>query len=616
MLDFLKKKKRPSKEEGAITVQTESAESSFTIVDMLAPQYVEVDFNHIRINDHFYRIYMVIGYPHSVLPTWLSPLINFDSSITISIFYYPVDSDQILDKLRRKIAELEASLSTEYQAGKVLDPKTKVALSDARTLLDNVAAGSEKFFNTSMYIRIQAETVKELDLIGKNLSSMLAAIGLTVAPTTLRMEEGFNSTLPLVSDKMYRIRNMDTTSLAMTFPFVTSELTMDTGILYGINLHNNSLVIFDRFSMHNPNEVVFATSGAGKSYYVKLEALRYLMTGVQIIIIDPEKEYDKLTEAVDGDYITFSQDESAKINPFEFLKEDSSGLGKRNVLRDKILSLHTFFKLLFGEISTNHSAVLDRALILTYREKGISNDPATWKNRPPLLEDLYKILKGMIEPEARDMSNRLERYVMGSAAGVFNQPTNVDINNNFTTFSLQGLRDELRPIAMYMILDFIWTRIQEKRAKRLLIVDEAWTMMQYEDSAKFIYGIAKRCRKYWMGLTTISQDVDEFLNSKYGKAIVTNASIKALFKQSSAAIDLIQGTFNLSGGERVFLLNAGVGQGIFFADRNHVAMQVIASRGEHRLITSNPQELHKMVQNFQVYTESEIEEAALVYDGS
>jgi type IV secretory pathway VirB4 component len=555
---------------------------------------------------------MIVDYPRTVRSTWLSPLINFESSLAISTFYYPVDSDEILDKLKKKIAELEASLATEYEKGKVLDPKNKVALQDAQALLDNVASGKEKFFNTGMYIRVSANSPKELDNLIKNVQNTLRAMGLNAVPLTLRVDEGITSTLPYALDPIYKVRNMDTTALAMTFPFVTSDLTMSQGILYGLNMHNNSMVIFDRFEMPNLNEVIFATSGAGKSYLVKLEAIRYLLTGCQVLIIDPESEYEKLARAVDGEYITFTQDTGSKINPFEFLK--SSKGGTKNILNDKIQGLHTLMKLMLGELSNVESSLLDRAFRMTYNEKGINNDPDTWANPAPLLEDLYKVLKGMAEKEAHELAARLEKFVFGSAAGVFNQPTNIEITNKFTVFSIRDLQDDLRPIAMYMILDFIWTRVREDLRKRILIVDEAWTMMQYEDSARFLYGIAKRGRKYYLGLTTISQDVDEFLASRYGKAVVTNSSLQFLLKQSPAAIDLITNTFNLSSGERNFLLSAGVGEGIFFAGRNHVAIKIIASRGEHRLITSNPKEISKMkAQNIEL-SEEDIAESALIYE--
>lgn len=596
---------------GQATAAEHKYTEEYTIQDVIAPQYYEVDFSHVQVNKRYYRILMITDFPRVVRSTWLSPLVNFESSLAISTFYYLVDSDEVIDKLKRKIAELEATLSTQYEKGVVLDPKSKVAYQDAQQLIDNVASGKEKFFNMGMYIRLNASDLHSLEVMTKNIVSTLKAIGLSTALLTLKMDEGLDSTLPFALDKIYRVRNMDTTSIAMTFPFVTSDLTMDKGILYGINMHNNSMVIFDRFSMPNLNEVVFATSGAGKSYFVKLEALRYLITGSQVIIIDPENEYEKLAKAVDGEFITFSQDEGSKINPFEFLKSSKGGV--RNVLRDKVLSLHTFIKLLLGDLSGIEIAILDRAFILTYNEKGINNDPDTWQNAPPLLEDLYKILKGMAEPEARGLAGRLEKFVFGSAAGVFNQTTNIDIKNKFTVFSIRDLQDDLRPIAMYMILDFIWTRVREDVRSRILVIDEAWTMMQYEDSAKFIYGIAKRGRKYFLGLTTISQDVDEFLSSRYGKAVVTNSSLQFLLKQSPAAIDIIVKTFNLSSGERSFVLSAKTGEGLFFAGRSHVGISIIASRAEHRLITSNPKELAKMKAQGSV-NEEDLTEGAMVYE--
>ncbi|PJA15761.1 hypothetical protein COX64_00395, partial [Candidatus Dojkabacteria bacterium CG_4_10_14_0_2_um_filter_Dojkabacteria_WS6_41_15] len=417
LFDFLTKKKTAPASTAASVTQTTSVDSNqATIADLLAPQYYEIDFNHVQVNKRYYRILMITDFPRVVRSTWLSPLVNFETSLAISTFYYIVDSDEVIDKLKRKIAELEATLSTQYEKGVVLDPKSKVAYQDAQELIDNVASGKEKFFNMGMYIRLNADDIKTLSNISKNVVSTLKSIGLTAVPLTLKMDLGFDTTLPYSMDKIYRVRNMDTTSIAMTFPFITSDLTMDRGILYGVNMHNNSMVIFDRFSMPNLNEVVFATSGAGKSYFVKLEALRYLLTGVQVMIIDPENEYEKLAKAVDGEYITFTQDEGAKINPFEFLKSSKDGV--RNVLRDKVLSLHSFIKLLLGDLSNMEISILDRAFMLTYNEKGINNDPETWKNKPPLLEDLYKILKGMAEPEARALSGRLEKFVFGSAAGV------------------------------------------------------------------------------------------------------------------------------------------------------------------------------------------------------
>jgi conjugal transfer ATP-binding protein TraC len=366
-------------------------------------------------------------------------------------------------------------------------------------------------------------------------------------------------------------------------------LTMEKGVLYGINLHNRSLVIFDRFSLPNANSVVFATSGAGKSFTIKLEALRSLMLGTEIIIIDPEKEYEKLCMTIGGEYISFSQDGSQKLNPFEL-----TGLftDDEDELRFKILSVSGLVRMMLGgSLAPEEAAILDRALILTYKEKGITPDPATHQKEPPLLEDLYKILNSMAEEEAHSMAIRLEKFVRGSAAGVFDRRSTVNMQNTFTVFSIRDLTDELRPLAMYTMLDFIWTRIKRDKRKRILIIDEAWLMMQHEDAAKFVYSIAKRARKYGLGLTVISQDVDDFLGSPYGKAIVSNAAMQILLKQAPSSLDRLSQTFNLTEGERQFLLSAGVGEGIFFAGANHVAIQIIASENEYNLINTNPNEV-------------------------
>lgn len=562
-----------------------------TIQDIIAPIDIEVDFGHLQIGDMYYKTLFISGYPRFVGPNWLSPIINFEHSLRISTFYYPVDSKVILDKLKRKIGEMEATLYTQMEGRKAVDPSVKVALADAQQLQDSIAEGTEKFFHFGMYITISSPDKDALEKVTKNAISTLAAISVTAKPALLQQEQGIISTQPLGIDQLYITRNMDTTSLATTFPFVTSELTMDQGVMYGINQHNRSLIIFDRFSLENANTVVFAKAGAGKSYFVKLEAIRSLMLGSEIIIIDPEKEYKDLCSAVDGVYISFSQDKGDKMNPFEL-----SGLGEPDddELRMKLLALQGFFKILFGGLTNVETSILDRALLLTYREKGITLDPTTQKNATyPLLEDLYKVLKGMAETEAHEMSSRLERYILGSGAGIFNEKSTVELNNPFTVFSVRDLQEELRPMAMYLMLDYIWTRIRQDKKRRILVVDEAWYMMQYPESAKFMYSIAKRARKYYLGLTTITQDVEDFLKDDMGKAIISNSSIQMLMKQSTSGIDKLQQVFNLSEGEKNYLLSCDQGQGLFFAGANHVAIQVVSSQAENELITTNPVEMEK-----------------------
>lgn len=568
------------------------AQGLVDVKDIIAPSAIEVNFNNLVIGNKYFRSYFAIGFPSVVTPNWLEPIINFEYPIDLSTYYYPFDTGEILKVLKRKIAEFQATINIEIEAGRQGDPVVKKQLEDALTLQDQLAAGNEKFFQYALYCTVHADTLEELDRISKNLEATMSTIGIIIKVATLQQEECFQSCIPYGWDKINMTRNLDTTAIATTFPFVSSDLTMEKGVLYGINLHNSSLVIFDRFSLPNANSVVLATSGAGKSYAVKLEAVRSLMFGTDIIIIDPEKEFDRLCAAVGGDYISFSQDGAQKLNPFEL-----SGIYSQDEdeLRFKILTLSGLIRIMLGgAITAEEAAILDRALILTYKEKGITPDPSTHSNEPPLLEDLYKILNAMAEEEAHSMARRLERYLRGSAAGVFDQKSTVNIHNTFTVFSIRDLAEDLRPMAMYVMLDFIWTKIKRDRRKRLLIIDEAWLMMQYEDAARFVYSIAKRARKYGLGLTTITQDVDDFLESPYGRAIVNNSSMQILLKQAPAAIDKIQKVFYLTDGEKQFLMSAGIGQGLFFAGANHVAMQIVASEQEHKLITTNPQELLNM----------------------
>lgn len=564
-----------------------------TIQDIIAPEAIEVDFTFQKINETFTRTLFVAGYPRSVPANWLSPLINFPHQINVSMFVYPVDSGEILDNLKRKITEMEAEIQSDLRAGKISNINTEVKLEDARYIREELAKGSERFFQFGLYVTIQAKDKDELDRVTKAIQSTLGSLLIVSKKATLQMDDGFKSTLPMGVDKLQVTRNMDTTSLATTFPFTSSELTMETGIMYGINEHNESLVIFDRFKMENANMVIFAKSGAGKSYTVKLEILRQLMFGAEVIVLDPEHEYEDLTTAVEGEYINFTFSSNSKINPFDLSNLYEEG---ENELGQKIISLHGLLKVMLGEMTAQQEAMLDRALVAAYKAKGITPDPATQTNEPPLMEDVYKALIGMEDNEANDIAARLEKFITGSFRGIFDQKSNIDITNQLTVFSVKEMEEEMRPIAMYMILDFIWTRVKKDLKKRILVVDEAWYFMKHPDSASFIHSMVKRARKYYLGITTITQDVEDFIHNDYGKAIVTNASIQFLMKQSTASIPVLAETFYLSQGERQLLVTADVGEGIFFAGQNHVALRVVASDEEHQLITTNPEEVYKRQQ--------------------
>ncbi|MBI2017951.1 ATP-binding protein [Candidatus Daviesbacteria bacterium] len=567
-----------------------SSKPGLALEDVLAPAEIEIDFNNIRINNRFFRTYFVSNYPRFVDPNWLEPIVSFDHSLLISMFIYPSESAGVLDDLKRKIAEMEATLQTDLERGRAVDPAVEVALEDAISLQEQLVKGVERFFQFSLYVTVPASSKEELHNTSKLVESTLASLSMTARPTTLQMEDGFKSSLPTGLDLLNLTHNMDTTSLATTFPFASSELTANEGIMYGINQHNDSLILFDRFTLENANSVVFAKSGAGKSYLVKLEALRSLMFGTEIIVIDPEQEYLSLAEAVGGEFINFSPSSPVKINPFD-LGQMQTG---ENELGRKILSLTSFLKIVMGNLTPTEGAILDRSLKQTYKLKGITDDPKTQANPPsgmPLMEDLYKVLIGMEEAQAMELAARLERFIKGSLAGIFSAQSNINLSNSFTVFSVRDLPDQLRPLAIYMILDHIWTKIRSKLKRRLLIVDEAWYLMRNEDSANFLVDIAKRARKYYLGLTTITQDVEDFLALDRGKEIISNSSIQILLKQAPASIDLLARVFNLSEGEQRLLLAEGIGEGLFFAGNTHVAMRVVASPQEHQLITSNPAEI-------------------------
>lgn len=562
-------------------------QGSVALVDILAPSSIEVDFKYIRVGDNFFRTFFVVDYPRVVSPNWLSGLIDFKESMDISMFIYPIQSSDVLSNIRRKIAEMEATIESDVERGLEPDPKTRAALEDAMSLQEELARGLERFFQFGLYITLSAKSAQELDDKTRELKSLLAGSLLVVKAATLQMEDGFKTTLPMGEDKLYITRNMDTTSVASTFPFTSYELSQPTGILYGINSFNNSLILIDRFQFENANEVIFGKSGSGKSFLAKLEVLRQEMFDAEIIIIDPEGEYKTLSDSLGGEYIAFSSTSPVKINPFSLNPEDVS----ESQLGIKILALHGLIKTMVGDLTPAQEAFLDRSLVLIYKQKGITPDPATYKGEPPILEDLYKTLLNMEEQEAKDIAFRLEKYIKGGFAGLFNQQTNYDFKNQLTVFGLKQLEDALRPIAMHIILDFIWNKVKTKLKKRILFVDEAWYLMKHPDSAAFLQGIAKRARKYYLGVTTITQDLEDFLNNDYGKSILANSSVQILMKQGSSEVEILGRTFYLSDAEKQFLQTTQVGEGILFAGQNHIAARFIASRFEYDLITSNPQDI-------------------------
>ncbi|MCR4326886.1 MAG: ATP-binding protein [Candidatus Roizmanbacteria bacterium] len=551
-----------------------------SVGDIVAPSYVEVDFSHIMVDKHYYTTLFVVGYPRYVGPNWLNPLITFDHPLYISMYIYPTQSKIVLEDLKRKIGEMEATIEGEVRSGKVVDPTVQVALDDALSLQAEIAKGAERFFQFGLYITIPADTKEELETKTKEVSSMLSSLLVISKRAVLEAEEGFKSTLPLFMDQLAVWRNMDTTSLAMTFPFITSSLSEDKGILYGVNQSDTSLVIFDRFGLENANMVVLGKSGGGKSFLVKLDVMRQLMVGVEVIIVDPENEYQNVCNKFGGEYVQYALSSPVRINPFDL----PIGEAEEDALANNVLSLHTLMKIIMGELTPEEDALLDKALIMTYQQKGITQDPLTHNNEPPLLEDLYKVLIGMEEPASQSMAFKFEKFIKGSASGIFNSQSNFHFKNKLTVFGIRDLEENLRPVAMYITLNYIWTKVRHENKQRELIIDEAWYLIKQKDTAEYIFNFAKRARKYGLGLTTITQDVEDFLATNEGKAIITNSSMQILLKQSPVAIDKIAEIFYLTSGEKHYLLSSGVGEGLLFAGPSHVAIQVLAAPHEKEII--------------------------------
>lgn len=559
-----------------------------TVLDIIAPEAFEVKPSFVRVGDRYARTLFVMTYPRYIGVGWFSPIINYNATLDISMFFYPLEAEIVLKQLRNKVGILQAQLSSDSEKGAPRDPLRETALNDIEKLRDDLTQGIEKFFQFALYITLYEKDEKALDLLTEDIEAVLGTRLIYSKRVLYQAEQGFNSTIPLCNDELMITANLNSSPIAASFPFISSELTSDNGVLFGINRHNNSLIIFDRFSLQNANACVFATSGAGKSYTIKLEVLRTMMLGTDIIIIDPEREYKNLCDSVGGTYVNISLNSPVKINPFD-LPRKVGDMSTEDIIRSAVITLKGLIRIMIGTLTHQEDSLMDRALIETYAKKDITGDSDLSKIEPPIMQDLYDVLDGM--EGGADLALRLKKYTTGTFSGLFNSPTNVEMANQLVVFSVRDLEDELRPMAIYTIVNYIWNVVRSELKKRVLVIDEAWWLMQHEDSAKFIFALVKRCRKYYLGVTTITQDVNDFLLSQYGQAIVNNSALKILLKQSPSAIDLLQKVFQLTEGEKYLLLECNVGEGIFFAGDRHAAMRVVASGLEDQLITSDPQQL-------------------------
>ncbi|MFA4942268.1 MAG: DUF87 domain-containing protein [Patescibacteria group bacterium] len=560
-----------------------------SVRDLIAPSSLKVNSTFLQLGKKFLRTVFVVSYPRYIGVGWFAPIINLNYTFDVSMFFYPVKSALILKQLRNRVGNLEAQIISDSDKGAPRDPLRETALRDIEYLRDALTQGTEKFFQFALYVTIYSDTIEELDRLSDQIEDIFGSRLVYSKRAFYQAEQGFNSTLPLCNDELFITFNMNSSPVASSFPFISSELTSDQGILYGINRHNNSLILFDRFSMQNANSVVFATSGAGKSYAIKLEVLRSLMLGTDVIIIDPEYEYKHLSDAVGGTYINISLASENKINPFDLPRAIGGEAKPKDIIRSAVITLKGLVRLMIGDLTNEEDSLVDRALLETYAKKDITPDSDLSQIEPPTMIDFYQVLDGM--EGASELAERLKKYTEGTFSGLLNNPTNVEMGNQLICFSVRDLEDELRPIAIYTIVNYIWNVVRSETKKRVLVIDEAWWMMQNADSAKFIFALVKRCRKYYLGVTTITQDVNDFLTSPYGQAIVNNSSVQILLKQSPAAIDLVQKTFMLTEGEKYLLLECGLGEGIFFAGNKHVAIKVVASYSEDQLITSDPRQL-------------------------
>ncbi len=556
--------------------------------DVIAPSALQITPRALNLGEKIARTFFVISYPRFLSMGWFSPIINLDKVFDISVFVHPIDTTTILRKFQKKVAEIESQISIREEKGLVRDPQLDTAYSDIEYLRDQLQQAQEKMFEVGLYITIYGNSRDEIDKAESEIRSILEARLVYLKPALFQQEQGFRSVMPIAKDELGVHSKLNSSPLSSIFPFISFDLTSDRGILYGINRHNSSLVLFDRFSLENYNSVTFAKSGSGKSYFTKLEIIRSLMFDADVIVIDPEREYEYLAETTGGRHFNISLSSQHHINPFDLPvpREDEN---PADVLRNNIITLVGLFRIMMGGLTPEEDAIIDRAITETYALKDITADADFTNLEPPLLSDFELVLSGMEGSES--LVQRLSKYTHGTWSGFINRPTNVDMNKRFVVFSVRDMEDELKPVAMYLVTHHIWNMVRKELRKRLLVIDEAWWMMKSEDTASFLFSIAKRGRKYFLGLATITQDVADFLNSSYGKAMITNSSIQVLLRQSPTSIDLIQDTFKLSDEEKYLLLESDVGEGIFFAGLKHVAIKVIASYTEDQIITSDPSQI-------------------------
>jgi len=585
-----KKQKKGKNTENAELLSTEKEYKAALayIKDAIAPAFMKVSQDKLRINNTYAKTFFVYSYPNFLEWNWLSPVINWDVKFDMSLYIYPIDSAFVQKYLKKRLTQLHSERSINAEKGLINDPGLEAQIQDVEELRAKLTRGMEKYFHMGLYITVYADNEEKLNRVGKDIETILAWRNVLQKQAFMRAEQWFISTWPFAKDDLWVYRNISTWGLSTTFPFSSSTLSHDDGILYWVNTHNNSLILYDRFKSENANMCVFAKSGSGKSFAVKLEVLRMLMMGIDVIVIDPENEYKPLVDTVGWSYLDVSLNSKERINPFDLplgMKDHDEKPG--DLLRSSVINLLGLMNLLLGKLNPEEESIMEKAIMTTYSLKWITiEDDDVIGKEIPVMQDLQNVLETM--DGGKSLVTRMEKYTTGIFAGIFSKPTNVDLKEWLQVFSVRDLDDILRPTTMYVILNHIWNKVRSSNKKRILVVDEAWNIMQHDDSAKFLFWLVKRARKYNLGITTITQDVEDFAQSTYGKPIITNSSIQVLLKQSTASIDALENIFKLTDQEKYILLNSAVWQGLFFAWAEHVGIQVVASFYEEQIVSSDP----------------------------
>ncbi|HEU5383608.1 MAG TPA: ATP-binding protein [Ktedonobacteraceae bacterium] len=566
--------------------------------ELLAPSAVDVQWKQVRVHhydlDEYLRGYAIIGYPAQVTAGWLDRLIQVEEPhIEIVMHIQPLASPPYIARQTRQLTGYRATQLLEERHGRDRNPYIKKALQEVEELREKLVAQEEQVFGVSLYLLVRAASRRELNERSNRLLSLLKSLELSAVSLALEHQRAWLSTLPDGRDILKRRKTLDTSSLVTAFPFASSSLAMDQGILTGI-MPNGSLVVMNPSSdqLENGHEIKFSRSGAGKSYDEKMRIMRSLILGYHVIVIDPEDEYKRVCHKFHGADIRLS-DGALKLNPLDL--PASADSQDRNVLEEKFQSLLALCDLLLadrgGSLSQREKGYLSRCFAYTYGEKSITLNPITHGNPPPSMHDLYRVIRsGACGPDVYDLADRLERYLPA-----FPVRTEVRLDNPLVVFNIRDLNADLRPVGLFLITDFVWTQIRQHRhpRPRLLCIDEAWALLQFAEGGRFLASIARRGRKYNLCLRVTTQDVEDFLASEWGRTILVNSSMKFLMKQDSTTIDAVAQAFKLSDGERKFLTSCAKGEGLFFVRGSHVPMKVVASPLEHQLATTNPQELRE-----------------------